>query len=601
MNLTVFLDICSTIGFGLSFYFIFFIDRDSIYYQARFLLYILTGIYFFVGLTNIMEHSGITAFFDPYEEYLEILFMPFFLFLMYTLIARLDLEKQLAGEVTLKKTLEMAESEQSKSNAILAAIGDGISIQDRNLKVIYQNEIHRGLIGDHLGEFCYEAYEGNKEPCQGCPVVASFEDGKVHTAERSNETDKGTLHVEITASPLISQSGEVVAGIEVVRDVTNRKRMTEEIIRGQKLESIGLLAGGIAHDFNNLLTALLGNISLAKIYAAGNDKTIAKLTAAEKASLRARDLTQQLLTFSRGGAPAMKSMIINELVRDSCNFSLYGTRVKCSFAMAEDLWAVKVDQGQLSQVVNNLVINAEQAMPQGGLLSVTTGNLSLAENNPMLLAPGRYVRLTFADQGHGIAAEDLPRIFDPFYSTKPDGSGLGLATAFSIVKNHGGHISVDSGPDDGTTFMVYLPATDDPVEVQPAKDEEVFRGTGKVLVMDDEEPVRILAGEMLQHLGYKAVLAESGDEALRLYKSAFEKNDPFVAAILDLTVPGGMGGSDTGKKLLAIDPEAKILISSGYANDPVMAFYEKHGFSGIIPKPYKIAELSKKLHELLKD
>ncbi len=601
MNLVSIFDIIATVGFGSAFVAVFFVRPDRLGLQSRNLLALLLFIYMLVGLSNILEHAGITSYFDRYEDYLEILFMPFFLFFFFSIQAKYNLDKRLNAEDALRNALVIAEAEHSKLEAILAGIGDGISIQDRNLKVLYQNEIHKKMAGDHVGEFCYQAYERRSEPCNACPIIASFHDGRIHKAERSAPSDKGTLHVEITASPLVSQSGEITAGIEVVRDITNRKRMTEEIIKAQKLESIGLLAGGIAHDFNNLLTALLGNISLAKIYAAGNEKTIAKLETAEKASLRARDLTQQLLTFSRGGAPVKQSIIINNLVRDSSNFSVRGANVKCQFSLAEDLWAVKVDQGQLSQVVNNLVINADQSMPQGGQINISTENIILAKDNPYLLAPGKYVRITFADEGHGIAAEDLPRIFDPFYTTKPDGSGLGLATSFSIIKNHDGHISVEDSPDSGTEFQVLLPATDAPVAELLPDDEEMFQGSGKVLVMDDEEAVRVLAQEMLKHLGYEPVLASNGEEVLRLYQSAMQENAPFKAVILDLTVPGGMGGSETGKKLLALDPNANILVSSGYANDPVMAFYEKYGFSGIVPKPYKVAELSKKLHAVLRN
>jgi len=599
VNSIVFFDLCSTLGFGVAFCSLFFLKKDHIYFQSRFLLYILMGLYFFVGITNILEHAGITSYFDPYEEYLEILFIPFFLFFMYTLIAKLDLEKLQAGEAALKQALERAESEQSKSNAVLAAIGDGISIQDRDLTIVYQNEIHKKLVGDHIGEFCFEAYEHNSEPCSDCPVKASFYDGRIHKAERSAQTDKGELYVEIIASPLLDQRGEAYAVIEVVRDISARKRMAEEILRAQKLESIGLLAGGIAHDFNNLLTALLGNISLAKTYAAEDGKVIAKLKAAEKASLRARDLTRQLLTFSRGGAPVKTVMNINEMVRDSCIFSLRGANVKCNFSLSDDIWPVEVDAGQLSQVMNNLVINADQAMPEGGTINVSTENVSLTSGNPMLLSPGRYVQISCVDEGHGIDVKDLPRIFDPFYSTKQEGSGLGLTTAFSIIKNHGGHITVESAHDAGAKFLVYLPAAGAEVEKRPQQDETIYKGEGRILIMDDEESIRTLAQEMLAHLGYEVIAASNGEEAVKKYEEALRGNKPFDAVILDLTVPGGMGGSEAGSRLLALNPGVKILVSSGYANDPIIAYYEKYGFRGIIPKPYKIQEMSKKLHEIL--
>ena len=599
MNLIVFLDICSALGFAAAFFSVCFIRKEHRYFTTRFFLYILTGLYFFVGLTNILEHAGIASFFDPYEEYLEILFIPLFLFFMYTLLANLDMEKLQKGKIALKIALKKAESEHSKLDAILAAIGDGISIQDTNFRVLYQNKVHKEMVGDHLGELCYEAYEQSSEPCPGCPVEASFLDSKVHKAERRATRDRGTLYVEITASPIINQKGEVYAGIEVVRDVTNRKRMTDEILKAQKLESIGLLAGGIAHDFNNLLAAVLGNISLAKTYAASDNKVTAKLEAAEKASLRGRELTRQLLTFSKGGSPVKKEIDINRLVRESSIFSLPTSRVKCVFVLSEELWPVEVDPSQLSQVVNNLVINADQAMPEGGLIHVSTENVLLSPGNSTLPASGKYVCVSFTDQGQGIAAGHLPRIFDPFYSTKSGGTGLGLATAFSIIKNHGGHITVESSPGSGAKFQVFLPAAPKGIDELPVQDEEVYTGEGRILFMDDDEAVRILAQDMLQHLGYNIVLASNGMEAVNIYKAAMEENNPFDAVILDLEVPGGMGGSEAGQKILTINPAAKILVSSGYSNDSVMANSGKYGFSGIIPKPYKIQELGSKLYEHL--
>jgi len=599
MNLIAFFDLLATIGFGTAILAVFFMRRISFDIQSRSLLLLSLSVYFLVSISNVLEHGEITGYFDTYEDYLEILFTPFFLFFLFSVYAKLNHDKRLAAEGALRSALEKAESEHSKLDAILAAIGDGISIQDRNFKVLYQNRVHKELAGDHTGELCYVAYERRSEPCRGCPVEASFQDSRVHKAERTGKTDKGTLYVEITASPIINQRGEVYAGIEVVRDITKRKRMTEEILKAQKLESIGLLAGGIAHDFNNLLAAVLGNISLAKTYAASDDKVIAKLEAAEKASLRGRELTRQLLTFSRGGTPVKKVMNINRLVRESSTFSLSSANVKCVFALSDELWPVEVDPSQLSQVVNNLVINADQAMPEGGLINVGTENVLISPGDPILLDPGKYVRITFADQGHGIAADHLSRIFDPFYSTKAGGSGLGLATAFSIIKNHGGHITVESGPGSGAKIMVYLPAAEGPIEDFPAQEEEVFTGKGRILFMDDDAAVRKLAQDMLQHLGYNIVLASNGTEAVDIYLAAMEENNAFDAVILDLAVPGGMGGNEAGKKILTRNPAAKILVSSGYSNDSVMAYSQKYGFSGIIPKPYKIQEMSRKLYEIL--
>jgi signal transduction histidine kinase/ActR/RegA family two-component response regulator len=600
MNLIVLLDIFSTLGFGAALFFVSRIKKDNIYHQARYLLYVLMGIYFFVGITNIMEHTGFTAFFDQYEEYLEIVFTPFFLFFLYSMIAKLNLDKRQEDEDALKKALNRAESEKSKSNAIIAAIGDGISIQDTNLLILYQNDKHKQMAGNHVGEFCYQAYEHNDEPCEGCPLVASFNDGKVHKAERTGPpTDKGQLYVEITASPLIDQDGHIYGGIEVVRDITARKKMTEEVLRAQKLESIGLLAGGIAHDFNNLLTALLGNISLAKTYAGTDTKVVQKLAAAEKASMRAKDLTQQLLTFSKGGAPVKKVMHIKDLVTDSCSFALRGANVNCTYEFQEDLWPVDVDAGQLNQVIHNLVINADQAMPEGGIVNIKTENVVFDKTNPLRLNAGNYVRISVADQGVGIDQQDLPRIFDPFYTNKPGGSGLGLATAFSIIKNHQGHITVESTPGKGATFLVYIPAAGKAAVESLSDDNITYSGHGHILIMDDIEEVREIAAGILSHAGYSVALASSGAEAVTMYRQALEKNAPYDAVILDLTIPGGMGGKEAAQNILALDPDAKIIVSSGYANDPIMADYANFGFSGMVPKPYKIQDLSKVVYDVL--
>jgi signal transduction histidine kinase/ActR/RegA family two-component response regulator len=595
MSLIVLLDSLSTLGFGVAFLFVFRIKKVNIFHQSRYLLFVLMGIYFFVGITNIMEHSGFTSFFDRYEEYLEIVFTPFFLFFLYSMIAKLNLDKRQEDEDALKKALYRAETEQNKSNAILAAIGDGISIQDTDLTILYENDMHKQIYGSHEGEFCYQAYEHNSEPCKGCPIVASFYDGKVHKAEKTALTDKGLIYLEITASPLIDQDGHVYGGIKVVRDITARKKMTEEMLRAQKLESIGLLAGGIAHDFNNLLTALLGNVSLAKTYAGTDAKVVEKLAAAEKASLRAKDLTQQLLTFSRGGAPVKKVMHIRELLTDSSSFALRGANVNCSYEFQKYLWPAEVDSGQFSQVINNLVINADQAMPEGGVVSIKAENVVLDKKNPLQLTAGNYVRIAVNDKGIGISQQDMPRIFDPFFTNKPGGSGLGLATAFSII----GHITAESTPGKGSTFLVYLPAAEKkPVDTD--KDDTVtYSGQGNILVMDDKEEVRETAASLLTHAGYSVTLACEGAEAVMIYQQAQEKGEQYDAVILDLTVPGGVGGKEAAQNILALNPAAKIIVSSGYANAPIMADYSKFGFSGVAPKPYKIQDLSKVVHDVL--
>jgi len=393
-------------------------------------------------------------------------------------------------------------------------------------------------------------------------------------------------------------------------DITERKRMEEELLKAQKLESVGVLAGGIAHDFNNILTAILGNIGLAKMYAEPEGKVHARLAEAEKASLRARDLTQQLLTFSKGGAPVTQTASIGDLVRDSASFAVHGSPVRLEFSIPPDdpsatdrtfasrqtLWPVEVDEGQISRVVNNLVINAVQAMPEGGAIRIRAENVTVEAKQVPALEAGRYVKVSIEDPGIGIPGEQLPKIFDPYFTTKEGGSGLGLAASYAIVKKHKGLLTVESELGVGTTFRIYLPASGKEVRARAETGSLPPTGTGRVLVMDDEEVVREVAAQMLSHLGYEADSAGDGAEAIELYVDAKESGRPYAVVIMDLTVVGGMGGKEAIRRLRVIDPEVKAIVSSGYANDPVMASFEAYGFNGVVAKPFRIQELSETLH-----
>ncbi len=402
-----------------------------------------------------------------------------------------------------------------------------------------------------------------------------------------------------SGAPIRDQESRIVGAVLVFRDITDKLKMEEELFKAQKLESIGILAGGIAHDFNNLLTAILGNISLAKILTSKEDKIHQKLTEAEKASLRARDLTQQLLTFSRGGAPVKKVTSIAGIIRDSAAFTLSGSKVTCQFNIPDDLWPAEVDEGQISQVINNLIINANQAMPDGGIITVTCKNIYVGNKESLPLPGGRYVLITITDQGTGIREDDIPRIFDPYFTTKKSGKGLGLATVYSIVKNHDGHITVDTATGTGTTFTIYLPAAESGVVEFMVHETITAAVKGKILVMDDEEVIREIAGEILEFLGYEVEFAGDGNEAVDLYKKARESGHPFIAVIMDLTIPGGMGGKETIQILREIDENITAIASSGYSNDPIMAEYKTYGFSGVITKPYMVSELEKILNEVL--
>ncbi|MCK5512081.1 MAG: response regulator, partial [Thermodesulfovibrionia bacterium] len=367
-----------------------------------------------------------------------------------------------------------------------------------------------------------------------------------------------------------------------------------------KMEAIGTLAGGIAHDFNNILTTVVGNITLAKM--SNPKKEVCDvLTDAEKACLHAKDLTKHLLTFSKGGTPIKTISSIAELLRDSASFALRGSNIKCEFYISDDLWPVEIDEGQIGQVVNNLVINANQAMPNGGTISIEAKNITLDDGySSLTLSKGKYVKIIIRDQGIGIPRDYIKKIFDPYFTTKQSGSGLGLTTTYSIINNHGGYIDVESEEGAGTSFYVYLPATREPLAGKRIKKDKTFRGAGKILLMEDEGNIQKTVSKILNQIGYKVEIAKDGAEAIELYKKAVELKQPFDVVMMDLTIRGGMGGKETIKKLSEINPKVKAIVSSGYSNDPIMADFKQYGFSGVITKPYEVEDLSELLYKVIK-
>jgi two-component system cell cycle sensor histidine kinase/response regulator CckA len=365
------------------------------------------------------------------------------------------------------------------------------------------------------------------------------------------------------------------------------------------MEAVGTLAGGLAHDFNNILTAILGNIGLAMLEDKIAPRVQDRLAQAEEACLRAQALSQQLLTFAKGGEPVTKLFSVAELLPESTTFTCVGSPVKCETTFPENLWWLEADPGQIGQVFQNLTINAIQAMPAGGTIKVWAENLTLGTDSDLPLSAGRYIKISVRDQGIGIPAGHLPRIFNPYFTTKQKGSGLGLASAYAIIKKHHGHIAAESKPGVGTTFSIYLPAVDQQVMPQPEEDKTLLVGIGKILVMDDEEMVQEVLGRMLARLGYEAEFAGDGVEAVEMFIEAQKSGEAFAGVILDLTVPGGLGGRETMTRLQKVDPQVKAVVSSGYSDDPIMADFQKYGFTGVIAKPYKILELGKVLNEAL--
>jgi two-component system, cell cycle sensor histidine kinase and response regulator CckA len=405
--------------------------------------------------------------------------------------------------------------------------------------------------------------------------------------------------IEESCSPIRDREGSILGVAILFRDIGARLKLEQEALKTEKLKALALLAGGIAHDFNNLLTAVLGNISLAKLHADPRSRIVNNLAAAEKASLRTRDLTQQLLTFARGGAPIKELTALGELVKDAASSSLRGSEVELDLTLQRELRAVEVDQGQMRQVIDSLLLNAAQAMAGSGTVEVRVENIDVGEEEVLPLAPGAYVKITIKDNGRGISREHLPHIFDPYFTTSQQGSGLGLASSYSVVRRHCGHLGVESALGAGTTFAVYLPASRRQPAINPATTEASRSGEGRVLVMDDEAVIRETAGDLLGHLGYEVDFAVSGEEAIRKYEAAIRAGLPYRLVMMDLTVPGGMGGREAVRWLLDLDPAARVVVSSGFAGDPAMTDYERYGFSGALIKPYNLKELVRTINRLL--
>ena len=505
---------------------------------------------------------------------------------------------------------EALAAEKERLAVTLRSIGDGVITTNVDGRVELMNRVAEELtgwrqeeaIGKELDEIFVIINEGARDQAQS-PVEEVLKLGGSYGLTNGAiliSRDGSERMIAANGAPIRDRTSKIAGMALVFRDVTEQQHMAKEVLKAQKLESVGILAGGIAHDFNNILTAILGNLSLAKMHAGPQSKVFERLTQAERASIRARDLTQQLLTFSKGGMPIKKTAPIQVLLQEWVSFALRGSNVKSEFEIQDDLRDVEIDQGQVSHAIHNLVINADQAMPNGGRIKVSAENYAETRATGAHLAPGNYVKISVADEGVGIAPEHLPKIFDPYFTTKAKGSGLGLATSYTTIKKHGGHIEVESEVGCGATFSLFLPASDNRAQPSRRIVEVVQNGSGRILVMDDEDSIRDVASEMLTNLGYEVSTSKDGSEALTLFKKFLDLGEPFDAVIMDLTIPGGMGGREAIGKLREIDPEIKAIVSSGYCNDPIMGDFRQYGFAGVLAKPYDEREVEQLLHSLMR-
>jgi PAS domain S-box-containing protein len=527
----------------------------------------------------------------------------------------------ISRNITERRRMEEAlQNEKERLAVTLRSIGDGVITTDTSGRILLLNRVAEKLTGwaqiEAIGRCSTEVFkiihektrQPEIDPVQEALTTGSIVAPKNHTLLLAhNGTER---MIEESCAPIRDRESKVIGTVLVFRDVTEQRKMTEELLKTSKLESLGVLAGGIAHDFNNLLSGIIGYFDLIRFnlennFGVSKEEIIELLEEAEKAALRSKDLTHQLLTFARGGLPIKKATNLRQIIQDATSFVLHGSKVEPIFKLSEEIKLVEVDSGQLSQVIHNLVINATQAMPKGGYLRITAENLELGEGAITGLRKGNYVKIAFEDEGVGIPSENLQKIFDPYFTTKAEGNGLGLAICYSVIKKHEGHMTVKSEIGKGTTFNLYLPILKNWTE----KGEILTRARTtltptnsnhekKILIMDDEPLLRDLIKRALHKMGYQAELASEGQEALQLYKVCQEAGYPFDAVLLDLTIPGGLGGRETLVKLLEIDPQVKAVVCSGYSSDPVMSNYQDYGFKAVLLKPYRIEELVKVLERV---
>jgi PAS domain S-box-containing protein len=476
---------------------------------------------------------------------------------------------------------------------------DGIFLANSSIQVVYANKELCGILQLQHNKIISRSLKDFIDSKDIKAVLDALNEliknnMPVHIIFKIVREDGELRNIKLNSSLIKNSQGNILI-IGQMLDVTEKEKLEEEFLKIKKLESVGLFAGGIAHDFNNILNAILGNISLAKLSFEDKNELSTLLEAAEKASVRAKNLTNQLLTFSKGGAPIKKSMKIEKLLYEAVNLALSGSNLKCIYTIDNELWPVEVDEGQLHQVISNIVLNSKQAMPSGGNIELVADNISMERVSILpFLKKGNYVKISIKDNGIGIPDDIINKIFDPYFTTKTTGQGLGLTSVYSIIKKHEGHITAESISGKGTTFTIFLPASEIFEEIITLNSESIDDiKKGFVLLMDDEESILSVTTRMLEKLGFTVIQARDGKEAISICKKYSDENKLFDFAIFDLTIPGGIGGKEALKDVLKIYPDLKVIVSSGYSNDPVMANFQEYGFKEVIAKPYTIDDLKR--------
>ena len=500
-------------------------------------------------------------------------------------------------------------SEERYRNLVESS-SDWIWEVDRNGAYTYSSPSIRSILGYTPEEMIGRTFYDVMPPDEVERVQALFE-----AKSRAGESFTGLINrcrhkdgteriLETNGEPVMDTAGAVVGYRGIDRDTTLRTKHAEESRKMERLESLGLLAGGIAHDFNNLLTGVFGNVDLARDQLPAGSEAEQALSDSLVAMEQARNLTGQLLTFAKGGSPVLKTASVRDLLRDACGFALSGSSIKCEYNVPDVLWMAEIDSGQIWQVLNNILVNAREAMPGGGTLWVDARNIHVGAASAVPLPPGDYITASFRDDGVGIAEVDISHVFDPYFSTKTrgatKGTGIGLAASLSIVQKHGGHIMLDSTPGEGTTVTLYLCALDAPplARRDPSVEPRTPSGARHVLMLEDDEVVITTTTRMLEHLGHSVDVVRDGAAAIDRYARAQREGTPFDFVILDLTIRGGMGGVEALQGLKEADPGVVGVVTSGYTADSVMADFKQHGFHAALPKPFSVNELSTLINRL---